>query len=48
MKLIIDIPEEDYNEIQNGLVCYYPLRKEDIYLLPKEHDRLIDDDKENT
>ena len=48
MKVIIDIPEEDFNKIQDGLVCYYPLRKEDITLLPKEHGRLIDaDDKEN-
>ena len=44
MKLIIDIPEEDYNKIQNGLVCYYPLRKDEFLIIPKGHGRLIDAD----
>lgn len=30
IEIVIKIPEEDYNRIQDGLTCYYPLRKNDI------------------
>ena len=41
-EIVIKISEEDYDKIQSGLTCYYPLKKDDMVVLPKGHGDLID------
>ena len=44
MQIVINISEDDYKEIQNGIAVAYILRKGEIVVLPKGHGRLIDAD----